>query len=123
MPELNKVVSCLEKINSKNLGQNPDNLKDFLMKNFNLDCEKAMKLIDEAIVANIIKSLIFNGKVAFRIIRADSKADDTAVVPKTQEDNSHVVQNDVIEDRNCCRETDVIEDSQTPRMANRLAKY
>ena len=93
------------------------------MKNFNLDCEKAMKLTDEAIVANIIKSLIFNGKVAFRIIRADSKADDTAVVPKTQEDNSHVVQNDVIEDRNCCRETDVIEDSQTPRMANRLAKY
>ena len=113
----------MEKINSKNLGQNPDNLKDFLMKNFNLDCEKAMKLIDEAIVANIIKSLIFNGKVAFRIIRADSKADDTAVVPKTQEDNSHVVQNDVIEDRNCCRETDVIEDNQTPRMANRLAKY
>ena len=123
MPELNKVVSCLEKINSKNLGQNPDNLKDFLMKNFNLDCEKAMKLIDEAIVANIIKSVICDGKVAFRIIRADSNADDTIVVPETQEDNSHVVQNDVIEDRNCCRETDVIEDSQTPRMTNRLAKY
>ena len=35
-------------------------------------------------------------------------------VPETQEDNSHVVQNDVIEDRNCCTETGVIEDSQTP---------
>ena len=34
------------------------------------------------------------------------------IVPETQEDNSHVVQNDVIED-NCCTETGVIEDSQT----------
>ena len=84
------------------------------MKDFNYDCEKAMKLIDEAIVANVIKSVIFNGKVAFRIIRADSNVDDTIIVPETQEDNSHVVQNDVIEDRNCCTETVVIEDSQTP---------
>ena len=73
-----------------------------------------MKLIDAAIVANIVESVIFNGKVAFRIIRSDSNADDTIVVPETQEDNSHVVQNDVIEDRNCCTETGVIEDSQTP---------
>ena len=80
MSDLNKVVLCLEKIKSKNLVQNPDNLKHFLMKYFNYDCEKAMKLIDEAIVANIIKSIIFNGKVAFRIIRADSNADDAIVV-------------------------------------------
>ena len=56
---------------SKNLGQNPDNLKHFLMKDFDYDREKARKLINEAIVANIIKSVIFNGEVAFRIIRAD----------------------------------------------------
>ena len=62
MSDLNKVVLCLEKIKSKNLIQNPDNLKHFLMKYFNYDCEKAMKLIDEPIVANIIKSIIFNGK-------------------------------------------------------------
>ena len=73
-----------------------------------------MKLIDEAIVANIVESVIFNGKVAFRIIRSDSNADDTIIVPETQEDNFHVVQNDVIEDRNCCTKTGVIEDSQTP---------
>ena len=66
-----------------------------------------MKLIDEAIVANIIKSVIFNGKVAFRIIRADSN-------PEKQEDNSHVAQNDLIEHRNCCAETGVIQESQTP---------
>ena len=70
------------------------------MKDFNYDCEKAMKLIDEAIVANIIKSVIFKGKVAVRIVSADSNADDTIVVPEMQEDNSHVVQNDVIEVRN-----------------------
>ena len=118
-----KVVLCLEKIKSKNLGQNPDDLKHLLMKDFNYDCEKAIKLIDEAIVANVRKFVIFNGKVAFRIIRADSNADDTIVAPETQKDNSHSVQNDVIEDRNCCTETSVIEDSQTPRMTNRLVIY
>ena len=41
------------------------------MKDFNYDCEKAMNFIDEAIVVNIIKSVIFNGKVACKIIRAD----------------------------------------------------
>ena len=59
MSDLNKFVLCLEKIKSKNLGQNPDNLKHFLMKDYN--CEKAIKLIDKAVVANIIKSVIFNG--------------------------------------------------------------
>ena len=104
----------MEKLKSKNLGQNPDNLKHFLMKDFNYDCEKATKLIDEATVANITKSVIFSGKVAFRIIRANSNADDTIIVSETQESNSYVVQNDIIEDRNCCRETGVIEDSQNP---------
>ena len=84
------------------------------MKDFNYDCEEAMKLIDEAIVANMIKSVIFNSKVALKIIRPDSNADDTIIVPETQEDNSHVVENDVTEDRNCCTETGVIEGSQTP---------
>ena len=72
-----------------------------------------MKLIGEVIVANIMKSIIFIGKVAFRIIRADSNADDTIIVPERLQDNSHIVQNNAIEDRNCCTETSVIEDSQT----------
>ena len=84
------------------------------MKDFNYNCEKATKLIDEAIVANITKSAIFSGKVAFRIIRANSNADDNIIVSETQESNSYVAQNDIIEDRNCCRETGVIEDSQNP---------
>ena len=104
----------MEKLKSKNLGQNPNNLKHFLMKDLNYDCAKATKLIDEPIVANITKSVIFSSKVAFRIIRANSNADDTIIVPETQEGNSYVVQNDILEDKNCCRETGVIEDSQNP---------
>ena len=77
------------------------------MKDFNYDCAKASKLIDEAIIANITKSVIFSGKVAFRIIRTNSNAE-------TQEGNSYLFQNDIIEDRNCCRETGVIKDSQNP---------
>ena len=103
----------MEKLKSKNLGQNPNNLKHFLMKDLNYDCAKATKLIDEPIVANITKSVIFSSKVAFRIIRANSNADDTIIVPETQEGNSYVVQN-ILEDKNCCRETGVIEDSQNP---------
>ena len=34
-----KVVLCLEEIKSKTLGQDPDNLRNFLMKDFNYDCE------------------------------------------------------------------------------------
>ena len=63
MSDLNKVALCLEKIKSKNLGQNPDNLKHFLLKDCNYDCEDAIKLTDEALAANVIKSVIFNGKV------------------------------------------------------------
>ena len=93
MSNLNKVVLCLQKIKSKNLGQNPDNLKHFLLKDFNCDCEDAIKLTDEALVANVIKSVIFNGKIAYRIVRADSVGDDAVLVPETQEidgNNEHV---------------------------------
>ena len=83
MSNLNKVVLCLEKIESKNLGQNPDNLKHFVWKDFNCDCEDAIKLIDEALVANVIKLVIFNGKIAYRIVRADSVGDDRVLVPET----------------------------------------
>ena len=77
MSDLNKVVLCLEKIKKKNLWQNPGNLKHFLLKYFNCDCEDDIKLIDKALVANIIKSVMFNGKAAYTIVRADSVGDDT----------------------------------------------
>lgn len=79
MTDLNKVALRLEKIGSKNLEQNPYNLKHFLIKDLNHDCEEAMKLMDGAIVANIIKSLIFNDKVVYRVIKADCNADATII--------------------------------------------
>ena len=93
LPDLNKVVLCLEKMKSKNLEQNPDNLIHFLLKDINCDCEDAIKLIDEALAANIIKSVIFDGKAAYRIVRADSVGYDTVLAPETLEtdgNNEHV---------------------------------
>ena len=93
MSDLNKVVLCLEKIKSKNLGQNPDNLKHFLLRDFNCDCEDAIKLIDEALIANVVKSAIFNSKVSHIIARADPVGDDTVLLPETLEidrNNEHV---------------------------------
>ena len=43
--------------------------------------------------ANIIKSVIFDGKAAYRIVRGDSVGDDTVLVPETLEtdgNNEHV---------------------------------
>ena len=94
MSDLNRVVLCLEKIRSKNLGQNPDNLKQFLMKDFNYECEEEMKLIDEAINTNIIKSITFNGKVAYRIIKSDSIVEDAVIIPETEEVGSQTEQID-----------------------------
>ena len=44
-------------------------------------------------MAAVIKSVIFNGKVSYRIVRADPVGDDTVLVPETQEikvKNEHV---------------------------------
>ena len=85
MADLNNVILCLENIKGKNLGQNPDNLISFLIKDFGYKKEDADKLIEEAICANVIKSVIFNGKVSYRIVMTDSVTDDTVLAPDTQE--------------------------------------
>ena len=85
MADLNKVILCSENIKGKNLGQNPDNLTRFLIKYFGFEKEDADKLIEETVCANIIKSVIFNDKVSYRIVRMDSVTDDTVLAPDTQE--------------------------------------
>ena len=45
MADLNKVILCLENIKGKNLGQNPDNLSRFLIKDFGFEQEDADKLM------------------------------------------------------------------------------
>ena len=105
MSDLYKIVSCLEKIKTKNLGQNPDNLKHFLMKDFDFNCEDSENLIEEALAANTIKSVIFNDKTAYRIVKKNSTADDTILAANTQEDDSSIEQNE---------ETIIIRDTQLP---------
>ena len=75
------------------MGQNPDNVLHFLMKDYDYQNEDAKNLIEEALVANAIKSVIFNGKVAYRIVRTDSAADDTLFVPDNQESDCNDAEN------------------------------
>ena len=50
--------------------------------------ELAEHLIDEAVQANIVKSIMFNGKISYRIVKTDSVDDATILVSNTQVDNS-----------------------------------
>ena len=45
-----------KKIKSRNLGQNQDNLKNFLVKDYEYRLELAENLINKAVQANIVKS-------------------------------------------------------------------
>ena len=88
MSVLNKVISCLQKIKGKNLGQNHDNLMNFLVKDYECSPEIAENLIEEAVEANIVKSIIFNGKKSYRFVKTYSFDDATILVPDTQTGNS-----------------------------------
>ena len=57
---------------SKNLGQNQDNLTSLLVGSW----------------ANIVKSIMFNGEISYRIVKTDSVDDAAISVPDTQVDNS-----------------------------------
>ena len=123
MSNLNKVVLCLEKIKSKICGQNPDNLRHFFMKNFNYDREEAMKLINEAIVANIIKSVIFNGKVAFRIIGADPNADIRLLYQKRKKIILMLSRVMLLKTETVAKKLVLLKTVRLPRMTNRLVIY
>ena len=88
MSDLNKVISCLQKIKGKNLGQNHDNLMNFLVKDYECSPEIAENIIEEVVEANIVKSIIFNGKKSYRVVKTDSIDDATILVPDTQTGNS-----------------------------------
>ena len=52
-----------------------------------------MKFTDETLAVNVVKFVIFNGKVAHRIMRADSVGDVMVLVTETQEidgNNEHI---------------------------------
>ena len=88
MADLNKVILYLQKIKSKNLGLSQDNLKSFLVKDYEYSPELAENLIDETVQANIIKSIMFNGKISYRVVKTGPVDDATILVPDMQVDNS-----------------------------------
>ena len=71
----------------QNLGQNHDNLMNFLVKDYECSPEITENLTEEAAEANIVKSIIFKGKKPYRVVKTDS-FDTTILVPDTQTGNS-----------------------------------
>ena len=59
------------------------------MKDFVYESDDVKDLIEEAIVANVIKSVIFNGKVTWGTLRVDSVVDYMIFIPETQEVDGH----------------------------------
>ena len=86
MSNFNKVVLSLQKIKSKDSGQNQENLVYYLVKDYNFLNDEAEILIVNALKANAIKSLIFNGKTSYRIVKTDNVSDTTVLFSDTQEE-------------------------------------
>ena len=85
MSNFNKVILSLQKIKSKNLKQNQENLVNYLVKDYSFSNDEAEILIVNAVKANTIKSVIFNGKTSYRIAKTDNDSDATLLLPNTQE--------------------------------------
>ena len=56
------VVSCLKTFKTKNLGQNKDNLINYLSKDYGYNKESANKVIEKAVKENVVRIVLFNGK-------------------------------------------------------------
>ena len=84
MSNLKKVTLSLQKIKSKNLGQNQENLVTYLVKDYSFTNKEAETLISDAAQTNVIRSIKFNGKTSYRIVKPDTVCDDTVLVSDTQ---------------------------------------
>ena len=60
----------------------------FLVKDYEYSFEITENLIDEAVQANTIKSIMLKGKILYRIVKIDSVDETTISVPDTEVDNS-----------------------------------
>ena len=104
MSNFNKVILSLQKIKSKNLGQNQENLVHYLVKDYGSNDEEEILIVD-AVKANAIKSVILNGKTFYRIVKTDNVSDATVLFPDTQEETPEDI---TTEDTIIPDETDVI---------------
>ena len=71
----------LKKIKTKNLGQNKDNLINYLSKDYGYNKESANKVIEKAVKENVVRIVLFNGKNSYRIVE---NGENTMIVPETQ---------------------------------------
>ena len=72
MSNFNRVILSLQKIKSKNLVQDQENLVHYLVKDYSFSNDEVGILIVDAVKANVIKSVIFNGKTSYRIVKTDN---------------------------------------------------
>ena len=86
MSNLNKVTLNFQKIKSKNREQNQENLVNYLVKDYHFTNDEAEILIDQAVQMNIIRLMLFNGKISHKILKADSVGYATILAPDTQVD-------------------------------------
>ena len=56
-----------------------------MVKDYGFSNDEAEILIVDAVKANAIKSVIFNGKTSYRIVKTDNVSDATVLFPDTQE--------------------------------------
>ena len=105
MSNFNKVILSLLKIKSKNLGQNQENQVHYLVQCYRFSNDEAEILIVDAVKANAIKSVIFNGKTSYRIVKTDNVSDATVLFPDTQEETPEDI---TTEDTIILDETDVM---------------
>ena len=63
------------------LGQNKENLTNYLVKDYGYDKVNATELIERAVEGEAVKIVQFNGKDSYRII---AKGDTTILAPDTQ---------------------------------------
>ena len=80
MSEIDNVISCLKNIKKKKLGQNKENLTNYLVKEYGRDKVNATELIEQAVHDEAVKIVQFNGKESYRIIAKDET---TILAPDT----------------------------------------
>ena len=102
MSNFNKVILSLLKIKSKNLGQNQ---VYYLVQGYSFLNDEAEILIVDAVKVNAIKSVIFNRKTSYRIVKTDNVSDGMVLFPDTQEETP---EDSTTEDTIILDETDVI---------------
>ena len=89
MSNFNKVIS-LQKIKSKNLGPNQENLVHYLVKDYSFSNDEADILIVDVVKVNAIKSVIFNGKTSYRIVKTNNVSDATVLFLTTKEKHQRI---------------------------------